>query len=62
MQTCPYIDDILLTSICYVSQIIVRAYFDIMNLGDTSYVIGIKIHRDRLNETLVSSLSGSLHM
>ena len=54
MLTCPYIDDTLLISICYISQIISHTYFDIMNLGNTTYVRDIKIYQDRPIGALVS--------
>ena len=46
-----YVDDILLATdnkelICEVKQFLSRN-FDMKDMGETSYVIGIKIHRER---------------
>ena len=47
----PYVDDVLLASndkglLCVIKQFLSKN-FDMKDMGEASYVIGIKIHRDR---------------
>ena len=51
-----YVDDILLATndkgMLYEVKQFLSNNFDMEDMGDASYVIGIKIHRDRLQGTL----------
>ncbi|KAK9074591.1 hypothetical protein SSX86_007189 [Deinandra increscens subsp. villosa] len=51
-----YVDDILLASnnldLLHESKRLLSHHFDMKDLGEASYVIGIEIHRDRANGTL----------
>jgi hypothetical protein len=51
-----YVDDILLASsdknLLYETKRFLSSNFDMKDLGDTSYVLGIEIHRDRTKEVL----------
>jgi hypothetical protein len=51
-----YVDDILLASsdnnLLYETKRFLSSNFDIKDLSDASYVLGIGIHRDRIKEVL----------
>ena len=51
-----YVDDILLTSndsnLLVETKRMLSTYFDMKDLGEASYVLGIKILRDRVNGVL----------
>jgi hypothetical protein len=51
-----YVDDILLASsdvhLLLETNGFLSSHFDMKDLGETSYVLGIEIHQDRRNEVL----------
>jgi hypothetical protein len=51
-----YVDDILLTENCYEMiqrpKIFLRSEFEMKDMGDATYVLGIKISRDRTSKLL----------
>lgn len=55
-----YVDDILLASnsldMLHESKRLLSHNFDIKDLGEASYVIGIEIHRDRVKGIILKGL------